>query len=692
MVTFTQKDKSISVSSPLGDDVLLLQSISGSEHISRPFNFQLEMLSGNANIKPADIVGKKVDVKIRQGDGAFRILNGLIRQLVAGPVQPNGLRLYIAEMVPWFQLMAFNQDCRIFQNLDVKGIIEEVFSSKGYSDFEINTQRSFRAREYCVQYRETDFEFVSRLMEEEGVFYFFTHDEGKHTMVLGDATASYIECAENEAEYYTAGRRGDNLNEWAHQYQLITGKWAQTDYNFKTPATDISTNVASIVNLPGIDAYERYDYPGFYENRGDGDGLTKTRIEADEAAFNIVNSTGTYRSFTAGGKFTLIRHEIGDEQDKSYVITAISHHARENSYDVGQGRGHVYHNSFQCIPDDVVFRPPRSAKIPFVRGPQTAFVVGPAGEEIYTDEFGRIKVQFHWDRAGENNENSSCWLRVSQQWAGKKWGAMFLPRVGHEVIVSFLEGNPDLPLVTGCVYNADNMPPYDLPANKTQGGWKTRSTMDGGAANFNELRFQDLKGSEEIYIHAEKDQNNVVENDETTDVGHDRTEKVGNDEIITIGNDETINIGNDRTESVAKNETITIGESRVETVGENESITIGKDRTEDVGKNETITVGADRVVTIKKNQSEDVGKTLDLSVGDKRTTSIGKDDVLDVGKKWTVEAGEQITFKTGKASIVLKKDGTITIKGKDIKINGSGKISAKASKDIILKGSKIAQN
>jgi len=684
MVTFTQAGKSISISPLLGDDVLLLQSFSGTEAISRPFNFQLELLSSDTKIKPSAIVGKNVDIKIRQGDTSERVMNGTIRQLVAGPIQDNGHRLYIAEMVPWFQLMTLSSDCRIFQNVDVKAIIEEVFQSKGYSDFEISTQRSFRTREYCVQYRESDFDFVSRLMEEEGIFYFFTHEEGKHTMVLGDATSSYVQCTENQAEYYTTGRNGDNLNQWEHQYSLITGKWAQTDYSFKAPSTDISTNVDSIIDLPGIDAYEQYDYPGLYESRGDGDDLTKTRIEEEEAAYDIVNSSGTYRSFTAGGKFTLTRHEISDEQDKAYIITSISHHARENSYDVSQGGSHDYYNSFQCIPDTVVFRPQRVTRIPFVRGPQTAVVVGPSGEEIYTDEFGRIKVQFHWDRIGKDDENSSCWLRVSQQWAGKKWGAMFLPRIGHEVIVSFLEGSPDYPLVTGCVYNAENMPPYDLPANKTQSGWKTRSTKEGGTANFNELRFEDLKGSEEIYIHAEKDQNNVVENDETTEVGHDRTENVGNDETITIGNN--------RTETVGVNESISIGENRSETVGKNESIAIGADREKSVGNNETITIATNQEITIGKNQTETVGDDFSLAVGKERAVEVGKNDVLEVGKKLTVTAGDEISFTTGKSSIVLKKDGTITIKGKDIKVQGSGKIEIKASKDIVMKGSKILQN
>jgi len=700
MVGITQEGKFVSIKTPLGENTLLLTTFSGEESISRPFRFQLEMLSTDHAIKAKDIVGKKVDVSILLSDGSTRVFNGHIMRFIGGPVNPSGKRIYHAEMVPWFQLLTLCNDCRIFQNMDVKAIIEQVFNDRGFSDFEIIANRSFKQREYTAQYRESDFQFVNRLMEEEGIYYFFTHQDGKHTMVLADAVSGYKACIESEAHFYDGGHSGDQLTEWAHEYNLIPGKWAQTDYNFTTPSTDISTTIDSVVDLPDIKNFEQYDYPGLYENRGDGDGLTKIRIEEEEATHDIVSSSGTYRTFAAGSKFTLATHEISSEQGKEYVITTISHFARDGSYELGEGGGREYNNNFQCIPSSVPFRPQQVTRKPYVQGPQTAVVVGPSGEEIYTDEYGRIKVQFHWDRVGKKDENSSCWLRVSQQWAGKQWGAIFLPRIGHEVVVSFLEGDPDRPFVSGCVYNADNMPPYELPANKTQSGWKTRSADGGSTSNFNELRFEDKKGSEEVYIHAEKDQNNVVENDETTNVGHDRTEDVGNDETITIGNnrtesvgkDETISIGSNRSESVGKNETISIGENRSEDVGKNETISIGANRTVDVGKNETISIGDEQSITVGKGQTIDVGKAQALTIGDKRTTQVSKDDTLDVGKKLTIVAGDQITLKTGSASIIMKKDGTITIKGKDIKLDGSGKINIKASKDVIIKGSKVTAN
>jgi type VI secretion system secreted protein VgrG len=327
-------------------------------------------------------------------------------------------------------------------------------------------------------------------------------------------------------------------------------------------------------------------------------------------------------------------------------------------------------------------------------------VVGPAGEEIYVDKYGRVKIQFHWDRFGTNDENSSCWVRVSHPWAGKNWGMIAIPRIGQEVIVDFLEGDADQPIITGRVYNADQMPPYDLPANATQTGIKSRSSKGGSTANFNELRFEDKKGSEQVFLHAEKNQDIEVENDETHWVGHDRTKTIDHDETThvkhdrteTVDNNETISIGKDRSETVGNNETISISKNRTEDVGDNETISIGKNRSETVGENETIDIAKNRDRTVGQNETINIGKNQTIEVAEIRQTTIGKDDMNQVAKKFYLEAGDEITLKTGNASITMKKDGTIQIKGKDITIIGSGKINAKASGDMVLKGSKIAQN
>jgi type VI secretion system secreted protein VgrG len=400
-------------------------------------------------------------------------------------------------------------------------------------------------------------------------------------------------------------------------------------------------------------------------------------------------------------------------------------HAAELSDDYRSGGGTMdYANRFQGLPAALPFRPARVTPRPTVKGTQTAIVVGPAGEEIFTDKYGRVKVQFHWDREGKHDAGSSCWVRVATPWAGKNWGMIHIPRIGQEVVIDFLEGDPDQPIVVGSVYNADQMPPWALPANKTQSGILTRSSLGGSPANANAIRFEDKKGEEQLWIHAEKNQDIEVENDEThwvghdrakkidhdeaTLVGHDRTEEVGNDETITIhGNrteevdkDETITIHANRTEKVDKEEKITIGGGRTENVAKDEKITIGGARTENVSKDEKITIGGGRTenvakdekITIGGGRTESVSKDESVTVGGGRTVSVSKDDSLSVGKSLAVTATDAITITVGKASITMKKDGTITINGKDITLTGSGEITAKASKNVTMKGKKILQN
>jgi len=331
------------------------------------------------------------------------------------------------------------------------------------------------------------------------------------------------------------------------------------------------------------------------------------------------------------------------------------------------------------------FRPVRLTPKPIVQGPQTAIVVGPKGEEIYTDEHARVKVHFHWDRHDKSDQDSSCWVRVSQHWAGKTWGSIHIPRIGQEVIIEFLEGDPDRPIITGRVYNADQVPPYGLPANKTQSGIKSRSSKGGNSANFNEIRFEDKKGSEQVYIHAEKNQDNVVENDETTNVGHDRTEKVGHDEKITIGNN--------RTEQVGVNESITVGSNRTRIVGQNETVTVALMRTHTVGVNEAITIGATQEITVGADQATTVGGNQQNAVGEDRTSAVGKNDSLSVEKKLSIDAGDEIEIKTGAAKVSMKKDGKIEISGVDVTLkSGAGQVNIDAGGIITIKGPMVKIN
>ncbi len=677
MEGYTQADRFIRVETPLGEDVLVLEAFSGREAVSEIFSYRLDVLSVRADIAPDEIVGKNISFLVRTADGSDRYFNGHVQAISGGESEGGQLRRYYLDVVPWLWFLTRTTDCRIFQEISAPDIIEQIFGDLNFSDYRLELQGNHPEREYCVQYRESDFAFVSRLMEEEGMFYFFTHEQGKHTLVLTDHKATHKFCPEKEIQFNRGNLEEDHISHWEHRWEFRTGKWAQTDYNFKKSSTSLMTKTSTLMSVPKVKDYEAYEYPGLYYVKGDGEPLTKLRMEMDEAGFDTVSAASTCRSLYAGGKFTLSKHATPQEEGGTWTITGIEHHAHCPVQLAGGARGEQsYDNAFTCMPDSVVYRPPLSTPKPVIHGLQTAVVTGPAGEEIYPDEFGRVKVQFHWDREGQKDEQTTIWIRVAHHIAGKNWGFHGLPRIGQEVVVAFEEGDPDRPLIIGSVYNDEHMPPYEYPAEKTKTGFKSRSSKNGSTSNFNEIRFEDRKGEEEVYIHAEKDQKNVVENDETTSVGHDRKEDVGNDE--------TISIGNDRSESVGKNERITIGENRTESVGKDESITIGENRTESVTKDESITIG--------KNRKESVGKNETVQVADDRTHQIGKNDTLDVGKNIMIKAGDQIVLKTGSASITMKKDGTINIKGKDITVEGSGKINMKASGNIVMKGSKILQN
>ncbi|MFQ5652291.1 MAG: type VI secretion system Vgr family protein [bacterium] len=647
---YTQETRFITIDTPLGPDVLLLKSLNGNEAISSLFNFKLELLSEDPSVSYDDIVGQNVTLTIRMIDGSERYFNGFISKFSQSGSDEN-FTYYSAEMVPWLWFLTLTSDCRIFQNMTAPEIIEKVFSDAGFSDFKNELQGSFRKRVYCVQYRETDFNFVSRLMEEEGIYYFFEHEQGKHTLVMGNSTSVHQPCpGQEEARYQTSGDgflEEDTINGWEIQKEVRPGKYALTDYNFEMPSTSLAANISS------NGKHEIYDYPGEYSQKSEGDSLVKVRLEEEETPTLVVRGSSTCRAFATGFRFDLFDH-YREDMNTSYVLTSINHSANETSYaSGGGGEGDLaYFNHFTCIPADVPFRPARMTPKPLVQGPQTAVIVGPGGEEIWVDKYGRVKVQFHWDREGKKDENSSCWIRVAQHWAGKQWGTMFIPRIGQEVIIDFLEGDPDRPIITGRVYNAEQMPPYELPAEQTKSTIKTRSSKGGSPDNFNEIRFEDKKGEEQLFIHAEKNQDIEVENDETHWVGNDRTK--------TIDRDETSHIKRDRTETVDRHETITIGENRTEKVGKDETITIDNDRTEQVKNNETVKVDSNRSHTI------------------------GKNDDLDVGKVLSITAGDQINIKTGSASIVMKSNGDITISGKKITIKGSG--------NVIIKGKKILEN
>ncbi len=523
---YTQETRLIAVDTPLGKDVLLLQGFTAGEGISRLFRFDLDLLSENPSVSFEQIVGQKVTIRIFLADGDKRYINGYVSRF-AQSGSDHRFTHYRAEVVPWLWFLTRRANCRIFQNQKVTDIIKKVFSDsayKGISEFQDRTQGNFGQREYCVQYRETDFNFVSRLMEEEGIYYFFEHADGKHTMILANSPSAHKPCpGQPKAKYdYTATHheQGDVITAWQMEQELRTGKYALTDYNFETPSTSLAVNEATTVNVDGNSRYEIFDYPGPHLKKPQGQNLVKLHMEEEEIPAKVATGSSFCRAFTSGYKFDLTDHYRPD-LNKAYVLTEVRHRTSVGDlYTTGEGIGERYSNQFTCIPHTTPFRPTRLTPKPVVQGSQTAVVVGKDGEEIWTDKYGRVKVQFHWDREGKWNENSSCWIRVSQVWAGKRWGAMFIPRIGQEVIVDFLEGDPDQPIIVGRVYNGEEMPHYELNKHQTRSYIKTLSTKGGGG--FNELRFEDDKGKEQIFIHGEKDMDVRVKEDYKEYIGKDQ--------------------------------------------------------------------------------------------------------------------------------------------------------------------------
>ena len=682
--------KVMEIATPLGED-LLFHGMTGTEEMSRLFAFHVSLLSRKDNIPLKDIVGQNVTVKLALNDDSTRYFNGYVARFSQGP-QYGRYTSYFAEVVPWLWFLTRTADCRIFQSMTVPDIIKKVFADTGAADFKLDLTATYRKWDYCVQYRETDFNFVSRLMEHEGIGYYFKHSDGKNTMVLTDTATKHTAAATCETLPYIGPEEHvqpdrEHISDWRYTQNIHSGLYVHDDYNFEMPSNEFKTS--KVVSRPYAPSkLEVYDYPGTYMKLPDGEQYAEVRIEELGNQYELATGQTNARNLTTGSLLTLENHKRID-QNREYLIVSASYFLNFNDYEAMHNAGETeFKSTFSAQPTTQQFRPRRATPKPFVQGPQTAVVVGPPGEEIHTDKYGRVKVQFHWDRLGQKDDNSSCWIRVSHPWAGKAWGAIATPRIGQEVIVDFLEGDPDQPIVTGRVYNAEQMPPYDLPANKTQSGVKSRSSLNGTAANFNELRFEDKKGSELVTLHAEKDQSISVENDESHTVGHDRTKTIDHDETShikhdrteTVDNNETITIHGQRTETVDKDETITIHMNRTETVDANETISIGGNRTitvsksetatvalqrtHSVGINETITVGAAQEITIGGLQAVTVGAVQTISVGANQSTSVGRNQSNNVGGNRSVTvAGNQTTKVTKNESTSVTGDEARSVNG-----------------------------
>jgi type VI secretion system secreted protein VgrG len=625
-MSYTQDDRFIAINTPLGKDVLLLEGFRGQEAISRLFHFDVDLLSENHDIEFKDIIGQRVAIRITEYSGSPRYINGFVSRFSQGGYDP-AFAHYRMEVVPWLWFLTRHADCRIFQNKTIPQIIEQVFKDRGFTDYRSSLTETYEEREYCVQYRETDFQFVSRLMEEYGIFYFFEHEENKHTLVLADSATACKNCPDGSVVRYNLAGGGLDVDDMVDQFNLTldlrSGKYSMTDYNFETPSANLMANDPTVMEYAGNSKLEIYDYPGKYQTQSEGKSLAKVRMQEEEAAIKIGRGKGDCRTFVTGYKFELQDHPA-QSMNGSYVLTEMLHEASVGGgYTTGDLGAGTYSNSFSCIPADVPFRPPRITPKPLISGPQTAVVVGKSGEEIWVDKYGRVMVQFFWDRVGKKDENSSCWIRVSQAWAGKNWGAMWIPRIGQEVIVEFLEGDPDRPIITGRVYNADQEVPYQLPEHGTRSTLLSRSSKGGATANFNEIRFEDKKGSEQIFINAEKDMDLRVEQ-----------------------------------------------ESR-EFVGASRHLIVGSDQKESVGGSLHSKVGKGFNQKVGDGVSLDVGTALNQKTGTTFAHEAGTDIHLKAGMNVVIEAGVELTIKAGSAFVNLGPAG-VAISGSMVLINSGG--------------------
>jgi type VI secretion system secreted protein VgrG len=694
MPRFTQDDRLLKVTTPLGDDVLLIDHLFGAESVSSPFRIDLRCFSEESDLHLKDLMGQGVTVEMGAFDGSPRYFHGHVTSF-AHAGSDGGFTFYEVKLGPWTDFLRRRKNCRIFQELKVEDILREVFADYGaLAVFDIKVS-SRDLLTMCIQYNETDFSFICRLMEGLGWYYYFEFDDGSHKLIVDkDSTGAPNMPIQSEIEFNdTPGSDAqDAIDRFESNRELVPNKIAVKTFDFKNPRDPLLAKTDTQHQMGDLPDMEWYEFHGPYTFKEfeEGDDLAQLHMEDAETRSKGFRGSGNCRALTCGHAFTLENHYLYDGE---FFVLSVQHHGSNNYFE--QNPQEVYRNTFTAIRKSIPYRCPRVTERPVMRGPQSATVVGPDGEEIYCDKYGRIKVQFHWDREGQFNDQSSCWVRLAMPWAGSNFGFMSLPRIGQEVLVDFLEGDPDLPIAVASIYNELNMPPWDLPANKTQSGMLSRSSKSGTPSHANALRFEDKKNQEEVWLHAERNQRIEVEVDESHSVGHDRSK--------TIGNDETTTIERDRTEHVKRHETITVDKNRTETVGLVENVTIGQSRTISVGTSETITIAASQSVTVGASKSETVGASSSETVGATKTLTVGAAFALSapmvaanvsatmvttVGGAYTLNSPmvsisasgatvvncPSITLTSGAGTVTLA-GGVITVSGATVNITGSGMVN-----------------
>lgn len=663
----TQKNRLMVLTTPLGEDFLLISRLTGTEEISSLYSFNIELLHDEGDertfepkfIDPTSILGQAVAVEIDQRDGTTRALSGMVNYF-SQRQRDKRFTYYQATIVPYVWILTQRRQSRIFQHKSVPDILKEVFINFDVS-YEVQ-EGKYKPRNYCTQYQETDFDFASRLMEEEGIYYFFEHKDGKNKMILADLPQSHPDCP-SKSEIPFALKVTDeedfitSINEWQDDYRLQSGKVSFWDFNFQRPDNKLTAEQPTLNKVAENEKMELYTAPGGYGKRYDdidrGGGERsdvqnvfddKTRkaeivMQALDSQYRVIKGKADCSAMTAGYRFKFFDHP-NNVQNGMYVITSVRHEIFQNpQYESEESVDVPYSNYFTCIAQGKgtsPFRPLQKTRKPVIQGSQTAMVVGPAGEEIFTDKFGRVKVQFHWDRQGQDNADSSCWVRVSQAWAGNRWGMVFIPRIGQEVIVHFIEGDPDQPIITGCVYNPQTMPPYKLPDEKTKMTIKSDSSKGGGG--FNELRFEDKKGKEQVFVHGEKDQDIRIKND--------RRELIGNDRHLIVYRDKRDRIKRD--------------EHRI----------IERDLIEQIERDYHLLIMGKVATAVQEDISNDYRKNLDENISSNYSLGVGSNYSLGAGQI-VLEAQTGITLKVGGNFITIDPSG-IYIKGTMVMINSGG--------------------
>jgi type VI secretion system secreted protein VgrG len=622
-------------------DTLFPAQFSGREAIGAVTELNLRATGATPAIALSGLTCQHATLSLQWSDTP-RLIDAVCTRAAQLPSTVEGSH-YALELRSWPWLLTLASNNRIFQGKTTQQIVEAVFNGHGATDFSFSLTGTYEAREYCVQYAETDFAFVCRLCEEEGWFYFFQHENGKHTLVVADHNDAFATLPGAAATLtYTPGHTGKRESGQILYCELVeqsvTGVFASSDYAYLMPTSQLFSQAEAVSDGPKV-----YEYPGRYQTSSTAASITKRRIDELRSGARLLIGESDCRALLPGYKFTLSDHESTDANIE-WVVASVVHDA---SHD-------IYRNRFEAFPATIEYRPARVTPRP-VMPTQTATVVGKAGEELWTDQYGRVKVQFHWDRDGKNDENSSCWVRVAQPWASKRFGMQFMPRIGDEVVITFVDADPDRPLITGSVYNGANQPPYTLPDNQTQSGIKTSSSK--GNAGFNELRFDDKQDNEEVFMQAQKDLNVKVLNDAAWTIGHDETRTIQHARTHTVKEaDDTLVV-----ESGNRSATVKTG---------NETVDIAGTRTVKAGGDETRSVGGNLVHTVSGNFTLSVDGNLTIKVGGTLTLQSTGDLSAKTDGSMSHQAAMSLTNQAG-TSLTNKSDGTLSNEAQSVSNKGA---------------------